>query len=54
MMLIRYKMRDRAMMAMVIAVVHQVEVLLEIVVEVVWSEEEEARLCVTTVTRTGI
>ena len=51
---IGYKMRDRAMMAMVTAVVHQVEVLLEVMVMVVWSEEEEARLCVTTVTRPGI
>ena len=42
------------MMAMVTAVVHQVEVLLEVVVEVVWLEEEEARLCVTAVTRPGI
>ena len=47
-------MRDRAMMAMVTAVVHQVEVLLEVVVVVVWPKEEEARLCVTTVTRLGI
>ena len=54
MMLIGFKMRDRAMMAMVTMVVHQVEVLLEVVVEVVWSEEVEARLCVTTVTRPGI
>ena len=54
MMLIGYKMRDRAMMAMVTAMVHQVEVLLEVVVEVVWPEEEEDRLCVTTITRPGI
>ena len=54
MMPIGYKMRDRAMMAMVTVVVHQVEVLLEVVVEVVWPKEEEARLCVTTVTRPGI
>ena len=47
-------MRDRAMMAMVTAVVHQVEVLLAVVVMVVWPKEEEARLCVTTVTRPGI
>ena len=53
-MLIEYKMRDKSMMAMVTAVVHQVEVLLEVVVKVVWSKEEEARLCVTTVTKTGI
>ena len=43
---IGYNMRDRAMMDMVTVVVHQVEVLLEVMVEVVWSEEEEARLCV--------
>ena len=48
---IGYNMRDRVMMAMVAKVVHQVEVLLEVVVEVVWPEEEEARWCVTTVTR---
>ena len=53
-MLIGYKMRDREMMVTVTAVVHQVEVLLEVAVEVVWSEEEGARLCVTTVTRLGI
>ena len=53
-MIIGYKMRDQEMMAMVTALVHQVEVLLEVVVEVVWSKEEEARLCVTTVTRPGI
>ena len=53
-MLIGYKMRDRAMMAMVTVVVHQVEVLLEVVVEVVWLEEVKARSCVTTVTRSGI
>ena len=51
---IGYKMRDRVMMAMATAVVHQEEVVLEAVVKVVWSEEEEARLCVTTVTRPGI
>ena len=54
MMLIEYKMRDRAMMAMATVVVHQVEVLLEVVVEVVWPEEVEARLSVTIVTRPGI
>ena len=53
-MLIGYKMRDRAMMAMATTVVHQVEVLLEVVVEVVWPDEEEARFCITTVTRPGI
>ena len=53
-MLIGYKMTDRAMMAMVTTVVHQKEVLLEVVVEVVWPKEEEAMWCVTTVTRPGI
>ena len=53
-MLIGYKMMAKAMMDMVIAVVHQVVELLEVVVEVVWPEEEEARLCVTTETRPGI
>ena len=47
-------MRDRAMMAMVTAVVHQVEVLLEVVGKVAWPEEEEVKLCVTIVTRLGI
>ena len=42
------------MIAMVTMVVHQVEVLLEVVVVVVWLEEEEARLCVTIVIRPGI
>ena len=51
---IGYKMRDRAMMAMVTAVVHQVEVLLEVVVVVVWPKEEEAKLCVIIVTRPSI
>ena len=51
---IRYKMRDKVMMAMATMVVHQVEVLLEVVVMVVWPEEEEARLCVITITRLGI
>ena len=41
-------------MAMATTVVHQVEVLLEVVVEVVWSEEVKVRLCVTTVTRPRI
>ena len=39
------------MMAMVTMVVHLVELLLEVVVMVVWLEEEEARLCFITVTR---
>ena len=51
---IGYKMRDKAMMAMATVVVHQVEVLLEVVVEVVWPEEVDTRLCFTTVTRPGI
>ena len=51
---IGYKMRDKAMMAMVTMVVHQEEVLLEVMVEVVWSEEVKVRLCVTTVTRPSI
>ena len=42
------------MMAMAIMVVHQVEGVLEAVVVVVWPKEEEARLCVTNVTRSGI
>ena len=42
------------MMAMVTVLVHQVEVLLEVVVMVVWPEEEEAKLYVTFVTRPGI
>ena len=54
MMPIGYKMKHRAMMVMVTAVVHPVEVLLEDMVVVVWQEEEEARLCVTTVTRLDI
>ena len=51
---IGYKMRDRAMMAMVTAVVHQVEVLLEVMVVVVCLEEVEARLCAITVIRQDI
>ena len=51
---IGYKMKHRAMMVMVTAVVHPVEVLLEDVVMVVWQEEAEARLYVTTVTKPGI
>ena len=54
MMLIGYKTMDKAMMDMVIVVVHQVEVLLEVVVMVVWLEEDEAGLCVITVTRKDI
>ena len=51
---LRYKMKHRAMMVMVTAVVHPVEVLLEDVVVVVWQEEAKARLCVTTITKPGI
>ena len=51
---IGYKMRDRAMIAMFTAVVHLVEVLLEVVVMVVWLAEVEARLCAITVTRQDI
>ena len=54
MMPIGYKMRDKAMMDMVTVVVHQVEVLLEVGVMVVWLEEDEARLCVIIVTRPDI
>ena len=54
MMPIGYKMRVREMMAMATAMVHLVEVLLEVVVMVVWQEEEEAKLCVTTVPRPNI
>ena len=42
------------MMAMVTTVVHLVEVIFEVVVVVEWPKEEEARLCVTTVTRLDI
>ena len=42
------------MMAMATMVVHQVEVLLEVVVMVVWLAEVEARLCAITVTRKDI
>ena len=54
MMLIGYKTMAKAMMDMVTMVVHQVMELLEVVVVVVWLEEEEARLCVITVTRQDI
>ena len=42
-MLIGYKTMHKAMMDMVTMVVHQVEVLLEVVVVVVFLEEVEAR-----------
>ena len=53
-MLIGYKMRDRAMMAMVSAVVHQVEVLLEVVAVVVFPREKEVRWCDIIVTKWAI
>ena len=54
MMPIGYKMRDKAMMAMVTTVVRQVEVLLEVLVVVVWLVEDEIRWCVIIVTRLDI
>ena len=51
---IGYKMRDRAMMAMATEVMHQVEVILEAVVMVVWLAEDAVRWCVITVTRPNI
>ena len=51
MMLIGYKMMHKAMMDMVTMVLHQVEVLLEVVVVVVCLEEVESRLCAITVIR---
>ena len=54
MMLIGYKMMHKAMMDKVTAVVHQDEVLLEVVVVVVCLEEVEARLCAITVIRKDI
>ena len=54
MMLIGYKTMHKAMMDMVTVVVHQVEVLLEVVVVVVCLEEFEARLCAITVIRQAI
>ena len=53
-MLIGYKMRDRVMMAMATAVVHQVEVVLEAVVVVAWLAEAMVRWCVITTTKLGI
>ena len=49
--LIGYKTMDKEMMDMVTMVVHQVEVLLEVVVMVVCLEEVEAMLCAITVIR---
>ena len=54
MMLIGYKTMAKAMMDMVIVVVHQVAELLEVVVVVVWLAKAEARLCAITVTRQDI
>ena len=54
MMLIGYKMMHKAMMDMVTMVVHQVEVLLEVMVMVVWPAEDEAKLCAITITRQDI
>ena len=54
MMLIAYKTMAKAMMDMVTVVVHQVEEILEVMVEVVWLAEDEARLCAITVTRQDI
>ena len=54
MMLIGYKTMHKAMMDMVTVVIHQVEVLLEVVVMVVCLEEFEARLCAIIVTKQGI
>ena len=51
---IRYKMSDQVMTAMDTVVVHQVEVVLEAVVVVVWLAEDAVRWCVITVTRTDI
>ena len=51
---IGYRMRERAMMAMGTVVVHQVEVLLEAVVVVVWLAEDAVRWCAITVTRLDI
>ena len=47
-------MKDRAMMAMATAVVHHVEVILEVVAVVVWLVEVAARWCVITATKLGI
>ena len=51
---IGYKMRDQEMMAMDTGVMHQVEVLLEAVVVVVWLAEDTVRWCVITVTKPDI
>ena len=54
MMPIGYKMRDRVMMAWATVVVHQVEVVLEAVVMVVWLADDVVRWCVITITRPDI
>ena len=51
MMLIGYKMMHKEMMDMVTMVVHQFEVLLEVVVMAVCLEEVKARLCAITAIR---
>ena len=51
---IGYKMRDRVMTAMDTAMVHQVEVVLEVMVVVAWLEEVVVRWCVITATRLDI
>ena len=54
MMLIGYNPMHKAMMDMVTVVVHQFNVLLEVVVMVVCLEEVEARLCAITIIRQDI
>ena len=54
MMLIGYKTMHQEMMDMVTMVVHQVEVVLEVVVVVVFLEEAKARWCAITVIRQDI
>ena len=54
MMLIGYKMMHKEMMDMVVVVVHQVEVVSEVVVMVVFLVEDAARLSVITVIREDI
>ena len=51
MMLIGYKMMHKVMMDMVTMVVHQVEVILEVMVVVECLDEVKARLCAITVIR---
>ena len=54
MMCIGYKTMHKTMMDMVTVVVHQVEVILEVMVMVVFLEEVEARLCAITVMRKDV